>query len=249
MADSGNDDAIPDLPASASDTMIEDRRKRVRVVAKQRELLRRSLETSDTSSTDSSNDSPTRPVHRKAVDKPRRRLTVRDILDEPRKAPLAGKVVVLPPPPPPIDSNHREPAPLDDEPLILEEAYALARKDAKQRKEARRSSHSRCELIRLKVELRELQRLSQKLSATLSQADERLTHGVRRVWFAQPLVTLVQYRPKTELSEIEELYFQEEELDELEYDRETTELDQFELIAQDEFTSVAIAYHRRNAMH
>jgi len=60
----------------------------------------------------------------------------------------------------------------------------------------------------------------------LSDPGAMITKGVR---FAEPIVTDVRHRPYTRPEDIEKLYFIEEELDELEWDRANVEGDQFEV--------------------
>ena len=68
----------------------------------------------------------------------------------------------------------------------------------------------------------------------------------RNVRFAAPLVTKINYRPYTPQSEIAVLYFQEEELEELECDRETVTGDQFECQFDEMALAVHIAYQQIN---
>ena len=73
----------------------------------------------------------------------------------------------------------------------------------------------------------------------------------KTVQFAAPLVTKIKHRPYTDPQDIEKLYFVSEELDEFEYDRETTDGDQFEcrLVVPDhkrkEMFRVAVSYKNR----
>lgn len=62
----------------------------------------------------------------------------------------------------------------------------------------------------------------------------------RKVKFANPIVTLVNYRPYTEECDIPKLYFQEEELDELEWDREICPRDQFECFIDDKGLGISV---------
>lgn len=59
-------------------------------------------------------------------------------------------------------------------------------------------------------------------------------------------MTKVNYRPYTPQSEIAVLYFQEEELEELECDRETVSGDQFECQFDEMALAVHIAYQQIN---
>jgi hypothetical protein len=117
---------------------------------------------------------------------------------------------------------------------------------------------TRRDILKIKQELRELRRLAAKncdiesksntsLDSTLVNVTTTLTPIKRAVRFSNPLVTQVNIRPRTLEEDMEELYFCPEELDELEWDRETTEPDQYECIAQDQssrssVTTVAIAH-------
>jgi len=105
-------------------------------------------------------------------------------------------------------------------------------------------------LIQLRSELTELRRIASQSvltesSSVRSGSTGRVTTATtaedeassvrslppprrKNVHFAAPIVTLVKYRPYTEEAEIPLLYFQEEELDELEFDREMVLGDQFE---------------------
>ena len=121
------------------------------------------------------------------------------------------------------------------------------------------SSETRREVHKIKRELRELRRLSttncdNEKRSTLSQnsALQSVTPTLvptkkTKVRFSNPLVTQVNLRPWTLEADKEELYFCPEELDELEWDRETTEADQYECIAQEQSSrssvnNVAIAH-------
>ena len=65
----------------------------------------------------------------------------------------------------------------------------------------------------------------------------------KSVRFSEKLVTSVQYRPKTLPHEIEDLYFSQEELIELERDRqERVYEEQFEIVAGDNKNEVAVTY-------
>lgn len=68
----------------------------------------------------------------------------------------------------------------------------------------------------------------------------------KNVRFTAPLVTKIHYRPYTPQSEIALLYFQEEELEELECDRETVMGDQFECQFDEMALAVHIAYKQIN---
>jgi hypothetical protein len=103
---------------------------------------------------------------------------------------------------------------------------------------------TREELLRLKMQLRELRRMaspSVAVDPTTVAAPPR-----REVRFAAPLVTQVTYRPYTEPEDIALLYFQEEELEALECDREEVSGDQFECQYDEAVMTVRIAYQKLN---
>jgi hypothetical protein len=122
------------------------------------------------------------------------------------------------------------------------------------------SSETRREVRRIKQELRELRQVSttnrnSESSRSILSQDSFLTAVTTtlaptqrtKVRFSYPLVTQVNLRPWTLEADIEALYFCPEELDELEWDRETTEADQYECIAQEQSSrssvnNVAIAH-------
>jgi hypothetical protein len=122
------------------------------------------------------------------------------------------------------------------------------------------ASETRREVHRIKQELRELRRVSttnrnnESSRSILSQDSTLTTVAITlaptqktKVRFSYPLVTQVNLRPWTLEADIEALYFCPEELDELEWDRETTDADQYECIAQEHSSrssvnNVAIAH-------
>jgi hypothetical protein len=121
------------------------------------------------------------------------------------------------------------------------------------------SSETRREVHKIKQELRELLRLSttncndeNRPMLTQNSALKSVTPNLAprkktKVRFSDPLVTQVNLRPWTLEADIEELYFCPEELNELEWDRVTTEADQYECIAQEQSSrssvnNVAIAH-------
>lgn len=70
----------------------------------------------------------------------------------------------------------------------------------------------------------------------------------KSVCFTKPLVTSQYFRPKTRPEDVSLLYFDEDELEILEEDRETTSRDQFEMIAQELSENrlrISIAYQNR----
>jgi hypothetical protein len=122
------------------------------------------------------------------------------------------------------------------------------------------SSETRREIHKIKRELRELRRISatncdNESTSMLSQDSTMATVATTlapikktKVRFSYPLVTQVNLRPYTLEADVEKLYFCPEELNELEWDRETTEADQYECIAQEQSslssaTNVAIAHY------
>jgi hypothetical protein len=70
--------------------------------------------------------------------------------------------------------------------------------------------------------------------------DDSLIDDKRSVRFAKDLVTELQFRPKTTRDQIPQLFFQEEELEELKLDRETTIQERFECVVVE---SAATHYH------
>ena len=70
----------------------------------------------------------------------------------------------------------------------------------------------------------------------------------KSVTFSNPLVSSMQYRPKTRPEDVHLLFFDEAELELLEEDRESTPRDQFEMIAQELSENrlrISIAYQNR----
>lgn len=110
---------------------------------------------------------------------------------------------------------------------------------------AERSKTARQELKRLKTQLQVLH------DATGSGA---ATHDLfissppkKSVRFADQLVSQVTYRPYTPQEDIPLLYFQEEELESLEWDRETVSGEQFECQYDEAVMMVRIAFQKRNS--
>jgi len=85
--------------------------------------------------------------------------------------------------------------------------------------------------------------LSRKTGATPATP-----HVATRLRFADPLVTRVSYRPYTDPEDIEKLYFIEEELNELEWDRQTVADDQYEVIMTPSAREVQIAHQKRRLL-
>eukprot|EP00977_Amphora_coffeiformis_P019089 scaffold6899_cov183-Amphora_coffeaeformis.AAC.22 len=73
-------------------------------------------------------------------------------------------------------------------------------------------------------------------------------HVATRLRFTEPLVTQVSYRPYTDPEDIEKLYFIEEELNELEWDRQTVADDQYEVIMAPSAKEVHIAHQKRRLL-
>ena len=96
------------------------------------------------------------------------------------------------------------------------------------------------QVVRLKRELKKLRidsdhsRTLQHTSKSISDLPEPTRPTKKCVRFAERLVTEVRERPFTEPEEMDQLYFVNGELEELEWDRSTVELDQFECIIQNE---------------
>ena len=71
-------------------------------------------------------------------------------------------------------------------------------------------------------------------STSTTTTTQRMTlvapYNASKVRFTAPFVTQVHYRPYTDPEDIEKLYFIEEELNELEWDRQTVADDQFEVV-------------------
>jgi hypothetical protein len=101
-----------------------------------------------------------------------------------------------------------------------------------------RGSKIRREIYRIKREIRELRQLSRE-STTIPSTLAPIKKSTIR--FSDPLVTQVTFRPWTLEADIEELYFCMEELEELEWDRETTEADQYECIVQEQSSLSSVA--------
>jgi hypothetical protein len=110
---------------------------------------------------------------------------------------------------------------------------------------------TRREILKIKRELREFRRLSAinagNMKSVLS-ADESIVYatttlktGKKTVRFCDPLVTRIKFRPRTKEADKEKLYFCPAELEEFEWDRETTAADQFECIAQEK-SNVAVSH-------
>jgi len=97
---------------------------------------------------------------------------------------------------------------------------------------------------------RELQELRRRTALTKSpenggnknRSSSTSSDKPKRVRFARPLVTLVKHRPRTRVADKEKLYFCPGELEELEWDRETTPSDCFEcsIAPEDKHNSLVI---------
>ena len=100
-------------------------------------------------------------------------------------------------------------------------------------------------LLQLKSELSEMRQIASR-SCNMSTAEKSRPALTKKVKFANPVVTLVNYRPYTDACDIPFLYFQEEELEELEWDREMDSGDQFECFI---LSGLAISVDHRVAAH
>ena len=91
---------------------------------------------------------------------------------------------------------------------------------------------------------------SQNTFPTAEAIPATTPHKATRVHFTEPLVTRVTYRPYTDPEDIEKLYFVEEELNELEWDRQTVADDQFEVIMAPSSSAkdVRIAHQKRRLL-
>mmetsp|Transcript_70682 Transcript_70682/g.106939 ORF Transcript_70682/g.106939 Transcript_70682/m.106939 type:complete len:111 (+) Transcript_70682:2-334(+) len=76
------------------------------------------------------------------------------------------------------------------------------------------------DLVAVKMELSELKEWAKKKKDKLK---------LKRVRFAQPLITEINYRPRTAPEEIDELFFRDDDLLDWEEDRETTSSERFEV--------------------
>lgn len=123
-------------------------------------------------------------------------------------------------------------------------------------------SSTRDELLLLRSQLREL-RLRASSSAVVAAEESSIantkvaersivpvatdvkTKARKTVRFTAPLITQISYRPYTPQAEIALLYFQEEELEELESDRETVSGDQIECQYDEAVMAVRIAFQQQ----
>lgn len=89
-----------------------------------------------------------------------------------------------------------------------------------------------------------------KLQRQLFDLKRRLqnTATKKRVRFATPLVTELYTRPYTDIDDIPNLFFQEEELDQFEQDREDTSADIVECAFVEEVYAISVAYQRRTSV-
>lgn len=118
-----------------------------------------------------------------------------------------------------------------------------------------RSKSTREELLRLRTQLRELREKTCRSSGSSGAGPhvDQMPGGApgkkkkrKTVRFAAPLVTKICYRPYTKQSDVALLFFQEEELEELECDRETVSGDQFECQYDEAIMSVRVAYQKQS---
>ena len=100
---------------------------------------------------------------------------------------------------------------------------------------------TRGKLLELKSELSEMRQKACR-SYNMSTSEASRVSLERNVRFANPVVTLVNYRPYTEACDIPFLYFQEEELEELEWDREMDSGDQFECFIDSRGLAISVDY-------
>lgn len=148
--------------------------------------------------------------------------------------------------------------PMDDifpaESLGRRGTSSSSRRKKSARDAAEKSKSTREELLMLRSQLRELRSkvchnagapsIAETAEVSIVVVDvKNLQKSVR---FATPLVTRIKYRPYTPQSEIAILYFQEEELEELEWDRETVCGEQFECQFDDSVMGVRIAYQKQS---
>jgi hypothetical protein len=96
-------------------------------------------------------------------------------------------------------------------------------------------------LLQLKSELSEMRQIASR-SCNMSTAEKSRPALTKKVKFANPVVTLVNYRPYTDACDIPFLYFQEEELEELEWDREMDSGDQFECFIDSRGLAISVDY-------
>ncbi|CAB9504806.1 expressed unknown protein [Seminavis robusta] len=85
-------------------------------------------------------------------------------------------------------------------------------------------------------------------SESLNTQQSHIGKQRKSVRFTEPLVTCQYFRPKTRPEDVSLLYFDEDELELLEEDRENTSRDQFEMIAQELSENrlrISIAYQNR----
>jgi hypothetical protein len=96
------------------------------------------------------------------------------------------------------------------------------------------------EVIKLQKELKRLKHIVQEKKSKKDQREREVSpaassqatiapFGASKVRFTDPMVTNVSYRPFTDPEDIDELYFDEDELNELEWDRQTVADDQYEV--------------------
>jgi hypothetical protein len=150
--------------------------------------------------------------------------------------------------------------PMDDDVSLETHSESTRRRSRDNQRDSPGRSYSiRHDLLLIQSQLRGLRKNSNPCS------DEALieTRGLKKapdtdstftkkfprktVRFAAPLVTKVKYRPFTPQADIAMLYFQEEELEELESDRELVSGDQFECQYDEIGLAVRIAYKKQNA--
>jgi hypothetical protein len=127
------------------------------------------------------------------------------------------------------------------------------------RKARTQRSQVALEVIQLRKELKRLKHIVQEKKskketrereASPASSSSQATiapFGATRVRFTDPMVTKVSYRPYTDPDAIDELFFDEKELNELEWDRQTVADDQYEVTLTGG-RRIRIAHQKRRLM-
>lgn len=123
--------------------------------------------------------------------------------------------------------------------LGVDDRLASTRRDRSRR--PRPELVTKDKLLELKSELSEMRQIASR-SYNMSTSEAITFSLAKKVRFANPAVTLVNYRPYTEACDIPSLYFQEEELEELEWDREMDSGDQFECFIDSKGLAISVDY-------
>lgn len=153
---------------------------------------------------------------------------------------------------------------VDKEVRAREEIMRLKREHIRRKLRARRAAQLAAAEQTAAAEAAEIASMASTMVSTIAtQMGNRLAKALKmkkkkkkRVRFCHPLVTEIKTRPYTRPEDIEKLYFIEEELDELEWDRAHVEGDQFEVIVEDELTEdesvaaslVSVTYKNKRAL-